>query len=88
MKRLHIDVLGLSEIHLDTNTPENFIKQWYTFIHLIRKDFIHKQGVAFIISLRITPYLLDYKLTSERIISLTLNMRVTLLLSYDETVID
>lgn len=97
MNRFQIDLLGVSETHLDSDIPENFTEQGFTFIHSPRKDFIHRQGVATIVSERLSPYLINYNLISERVMSVTLKFETNPIVvftvyapdsSYDSNVID
>ena len=70
MTRLNVSILGIAETHLSTDTPESFESDGYIVIHSSRKDNIHRQGVAIVITKEIANSLVDYKLTSERIMSI------------------
>ena len=73
MSRLKVDILGVSETHLDTDTPESFETDDYIVIHSSRKDHVHRQGVAFILTRRVANSLVNYNLVSERILSIDLD---------------
>ena len=73
MKRLKINILGLSETHWTTEIPETFEKSSYSFLQAGNKDIVKRRGVGIILDQESRKALLDYKLISERLLSVTVN---------------
>ena len=71
MERLHIDILGVSEIHWTNETTETFQKK-HVIIHSCRTDYIHQQGVPTILKEKLAKQLVDYNLINERIMIIQL----------------
>ena len=98
MSRLKIDLLGVSETHWTTSdVPESFEEGNYVVINSSRKDNIHRQGVAIIMTKDIAKNLKDYTLISERLMSVEIETKKGPLLifqvyapdtSYDDADVD
>src|SRR5664279_363270 len=74
LSRFRCDILGISETHR-TGTEELNL-EGYKFIGQGRTDDIHRAGVGFLLSRSAQKALLEYKPTSERMISITLRTSV------------
>jgi exonuclease III len=74
MTRLKINILGVAETHWTTEISEAFEQNNYVIIHSDRRDNIHRQGVSIIIDKVTADCLTDYKLISERMMSVTLDI--------------
>ena len=72
MERLNIDILGVSETHWTKEIEESFEEGKYVVLHSCRQDTVHRQGVAIVMSKEIAECMTDYKLISERMMSVTL----------------
>ena len=73
MARLKIDILGVAETHWNVDTPETWESNGFIVFSSTRKDKLHKQGVAIIIKKEIAEHLTDYKIISERLISIEID---------------
>ena len=73
MEKLKINILGLSETHWTTDTPETFEISSCTFIHSCNQQNVKRRGVGMILDAETSKALLDYKLISERLMCITLN---------------
>ena len=73
MSRLKIDILGVSETHWDNQIPESFEENGYVILNSPRNDNVHRQGVAMILSAKISQHMSDYNIYSERLMSITLD---------------
>ena len=75
MKRLRIDILGVSETHWANEMEEAFEANGYVVVQSGRKDNIHRQGVAILISRELSQHMQGYNLVNERIMSIQLNTK-------------
>jgi hypothetical protein len=75
IKRLKIDILGVSETHWTKEIEESFEEDHHVVLHSCRSDDLHRQGVAIILSKKIAECMTDYELISERIMSVTLELK-------------
>ena len=75
MKRLKIDILGVSETHWTKEIEESFEEGQHVILHSCRRDDLHRQGVAIVLSKEIAKCMTDYGLISERIMSVTLGLK-------------
>lgn len=73
MKRLKMNILGVSETHWTTEVPDNFVDSKYVIIHSGNKQNIKRKGVAFIIDEETSKCVRDFELISDRMMSITLN---------------
>ena len=74
-KRLKIDILGISETHWSNEVEEAFEINNYVVVHSGRKDNIHRQGVAIMMTKELSQCMQGYDLVNERIMSIQLNTR-------------
>ncbi len=77
MERMKIDILGVAETHWNTESASTFEEYGYMVIQSSRKDKIHRQGVAVILNKKAASYLSDYRLYSERLMSISLEIGST-----------
>ena len=75
MSRLKIDILGVSETHWNIDTPETWETNGFIIFSSSRKDKIHRQGVAVIIKKELAEHLTDFKIISERFISIEMDTK-------------
>lgn len=75
MKRLKIDILGLSETHWINEIEEAFKMNDYVIVQSGRKDNIHRQGVAIFITNELSQHMCGYALVNERIMYIQLNTK-------------
>ena len=73
MRRLNVNILGISETDWTNEYEEAFEQENYVIIHSCRKDNVRRQGVAIVLTKDIASHLVDYELFSERLMSITLN---------------
>ena len=75
INRLNIDILGISETHWTDEVEEAFETDGHVIIQSCRRDGIHRQGVALILSKELAHHLVGYTLVNERIMSIQLATR-------------
>ncbi|XP_066936741.1 uncharacterized protein [Clytia hemisphaerica] len=75
MKRLKIDILGVSETHWTNEIEEAFEMNDYVIVQSGRKDNIHRQDVAIFITKELSQHMCGYALVNERIMSIQLNTK-------------
>ena len=66
MKRLHIDILEVSETHWTNETTKAFQKEQHVIIHSRRTGHIHRQCVTIILKGKLAKQLVAYDLINER----------------------
>ena len=72
MKRLQIDILGVSETHWINETTKAFQKEQHVLIHSCRTDHIHQQGVGKILKEKLAKQPVVYDLINERVMTIQL----------------
>ena len=75
MKERNISILGLSETHWTPATEDLFEHNGYAVLRCCRTDNIKRQGVAIILEKSVADSLLEYDLTSERMITIKLGTK-------------
>ena len=72
INRLNIGILGVSETHWTSETPEAFDFKDHVIVHSCRNDNTHRQGVAIILKKELSSHMQGYHLINQRIMMIQL----------------